>query len=98
MTWDLTSAFDPQIPRSVLLNMSYICAIKGDLKKTYTDLDPLEIDLMVCQSYDPATSDQVETFRGILWGINVLQSVPISSFGRFPTNLAPLTVAAIRSL
>ena len=80
-----------------MLNLSYICAIKGDLKKTYNDLDPLEIDLMVCKSYDPATSDQVETFRGILWGINVLQSVLIPSFERYPTKQAHITVAAIRS-
>lgn len=63
----------------MLENSAHLCAIGNGFKKKYTDLDPLEIDLLLCPSFDPATDKQVETFRSILWGINVLQYVLLPS-------------------
>lgn len=64
----------------MLEHSAHIYAIGGGFKKKYTDLDPLEIDLMLCPHFDPSTDDQVTTFKSILWGINILQYVRLVSY------------------
>lgn len=69
----------------MLENSARLCALGNGFKRKYTDLDPLEVDLLRCSSFDPATSNQVETFQSILWGINVLQYVlPSILLSTFP--------------